>query len=109
MNDHTRDRLALRVPPSMRGTFASRIDTTVKALTQQGVTDAAVRIWREASKVSTTDGSNGDTAVLIVRHGDAATIMWRRSSQPHTRQAYKVARVLCLKGTCNTVEHRGHA
>ena len=109
MREHTRARLAERLNATDAAEAEAIIAGTLSALARQGVRDAAVRIMRAAGKVRTTDGSNGETLVLLVRNGQDATVMWRRLSQAHTREAYGVARVLCRKGTCEASEHRAHA
>lgn len=95
---HVTDRLAQRVTDTdERASIEHACLNAVRMLGQAGVTDAAVRVWRATGKRHAQDGSNGDTAVLIVRGGQGATIMWRRASQPHTPEAYKVKRVYTLR------------
>lgn len=107
-HSHVAERLTQRVNAEDRPHVAQAIANALRACTQAGHTDAAVRVWRAATKVRTADGSNGETAVLVVRGGQGATLMWRRATQPHTREALRVNKVLCVKGTCNPVEHRSH-
>jgi hypothetical protein len=105
---HAADRLAARVPSGERDAILAAAESALGAARRAGVTDAAIRVHRAAGKVTCADGSNGQVAVLLVRHGEAATIMWRRLSQAHTAAAYGVKRVLCVKGTCDTAEPKGH-
>jgi hypothetical protein len=108
ITQHTAERLTQRVNAEDRASVAQAVAGALSACERAGVTDAAVRVWRAASKVRTQDGSNGETAVLVVRGGQGATLMWRRLSQPHTTAALRVERVLCVRGTCDAREHASH-
>ena len=60
-----------------------------------GNVDTAARVYRLGRMVGQawSDRSNGDTVVAIIRNGSVATFMFRRSTQPHTPQAYNVRKV----------------
>lgn len=108
IGQHALERLAGRVPATERGSILAACEAALAAASKAGIMDAAIRVHRSTAKHVTPDGSNGQVAVMLVRHGHAATIMWRRLSQPHTRAAYGTARVLCVKGTCEAGEHVSH-
>jgi len=105
---HVQTRLDGRVSGEDRARVEASIEATLNACHGQGVSEAAVRVWRSVGKVHTQDGSNGQCAVLIVRDGQAVTLFWRRVSQAHTPEAHRVERVLCVKGTCSRAEHASH-
>lgn len=105
---HVAERLASRVNEDDRQAVEAAVRGALTAAHRAGVTDAAIRVWRAARKVRTADGSNGETAVLMVRGGQGATLMWRRATQPHTTAALRVNKVLCVKGTCSAAEHEAH-
>src|SRR5690348_13374412 len=107
ITQHVRNRIAQRVSdPTEQAMIASACESATDAAARLNATDAAVRVWRAASKVEASDGSNGDTAVLIVRTGptlidegdcyrltertQGVTLMWRRATQPHTTHALRV-------------------
>lgn len=60
-----------------------------------GDVDTAARVYRLPRMVGQawSAQSNGDTVVAIIRQGAVATFMFRRSTQPHTPEAYNVRRV----------------
>lgn len=60
-----------------------------------GNVDTAARVWRMTRMVGQawSDRSNGDCVVAIIRQGSVQTFMFRRSTQPHTPEAYNVRRV----------------
>ena len=105
---HVAERLSSRVNEGDRQAVGQAITGALAACERAGVRDAAVRVWRAASRVRVADGSNGETAVLVVRGGQGVTLMWRRAAQPHTPEALRVNKVLCVKGTCSPAEHRSH-
>lgn len=57
--------------------------------------DTAIRVWRMRHMVGQawSDQSNGDDIIAIVRQGIVQTFMFRRSTQPHTPEAYNVRKV----------------
>lgn len=60
-----------------------------------GSTDTAARVYRLGRMVGQawSAQSNGDTVIAIIRQGEVATFMFRRSTQPHTPEAYNVKAV----------------
>lgn len=86
---------------------ADRLGIELDAETVQGIVrnadhiahecgvDTAARVWRMSRMVGQawSDRSNGDTVVAIIRNGEVATFMFRRSTQPHTPEAYNVRKV----------------
>lgn len=62
-----------------------------------GNTSAAVLLGRVSNQNSGEYFvSNGELVVLIVRHGEAKTIMFRRENQPFTCEALRVDKVYSI-------------
>lgn len=90
---HVSDRINERVNDAgERATIEARC-AAVAALHTGDTRSTAIRVWRTAVKRNSVDGSNGDTAILIVRGGVGVTLMWRRVTQPFTPDALRVDRV----------------
>lgn len=104
--NHVQDRIGQRASGATADGVWAAVQEASRACAQRGIADAAIRVWRASAKHASDDGSNGECGILIVRGGQPATFMWRRASQPHNRSAYRVDRILCMRGTCDA--HTGH-
>jgi hypothetical protein len=63
--------------------------------------DTAVRLAEVAAMVGQpwSDESNGDHLYAIIRGGRVVTILWRRSTQPASPEAFRVQRVMSFNGS----------
>jgi hypothetical protein len=96
---HVKDRLRARIESPALATEVMR--RAIKATASYPKGSAAVRLWRDTARHYAGDGSNGECIVLIIRDGVGVTVMFRRDSQPMTRDALRVDATACYRGTCD--------
>jgi hypothetical protein len=86
------ERLGVELDPDVVQGIVHNADNVAASC---GDIDTAARVYRLGRMVGQawSDRSNGDTVVAIIRQGEVRTFMFRRSTQPHTPEAYNVRKV----------------